>query len=145
LKKSPFANLLSKVHVPPYRESTKNITGALVPTIRMKQFNANLPQNLELLMEDNRLLSINGWLSPKGILYACRWRQHRHISLALDMANEAQMERSGYIKLTNMRWLVESKYCTVAITPEQIQTITNWYTLNELSIQSLSELTKHWI
>jgi hypothetical protein len=145
LKKSPFTNLLSKVHVSPYRDSIEPITSNLVPTTRMKQYNANLPQTLEVLVEDNRLFSINGWLSPHGVLYACRWRQHRNISLALDMASEAQMERAGYIKLTNMKWLVENRYCTGNITQKQIDTIANWFALNELSIQTFEKLKLNWI
>lgn len=142
--KSPFTNLLSKVHISQPRETLEPSKTDLYPTMRMKQFNGNLPQTLEVLVEDNRLLSINGWLSPEGTLYACRWRQHRYVTLALDMISEGEMERSGFIKLTNMKWLVEDRYCPSQITPKQIETITNWFLLNELDQLSFEKTQKNW-
>lgn len=144
MKKSPFTRLLSKVNIPPYRDDVITSSADLVPTMRMKNFNVNLPQTLDVLVQDNRLLATNGWLSKDGTLYACRWRQHKNITLALDMLNEAEMERSGYIKLTNMKWLVEDRYCDTNITPEQINTIKSWYELNDLPKSSFELLQKNW-
>jgi hypothetical protein len=110
----------------------------------MKKYEANIPQDFSVLIEDPHCLSINGWLASDGILYACRWRQHKSICKALDITTEAQMERAGYIKLTNMNWLLEDRYTPCKLTPEQITTIKRWYESNELSMDSYNHLKKHW-
>ena len=70
MKHSPFTNLLSKVHVTPYREAVVHINEGLSPTPTMKKYEGNLPQNYKLLDTENSILAINGWLTPTGILYA---------------------------------------------------------------------------
>jgi hypothetical protein len=116
---------------PQTRERLREAVTQLSATQRMKVYNGKLPQDFNLLTEDYNLLSTNGWLSPEGVLYACRWRQHLFICLAMNLQNEGDMERLGYIKLTNLKWLVGGRYLSQTPTRMQKETIKRWYEMNE--------------
>lgn len=79
---------------------------------------------------DHELLATHGWLSPDGILYACGWKQHDKLTLALGFKHEAEIEEAGFCKLTQVRWLVEPRYCGTGLTDRQWQTIERWYERN---------------
>lgn len=132
-----------------YTEINTNQESLVKPIIlrstqRMQRYETQLPTNGILLIEDNQLMAINGWLSPQGVLYACRWRQHKSIMKSLQIMTEKAMEEKGFVKLSNMKWFVAPKYLARKLTEEQKKTIESWYTLNELSKESYKKLVELW-
>mgnify|MGYP000433405104 CR=1 FL=1 len=140
MKSSPFQKILHSVSSVSHSMGQEHKIDKLLATPRMQRFNGQLPLNKKGLVRDDDLLSINGWLSPEGVLYACRWGCHKHVMHSFHFAHEAEMEKKGFVKLTGMVWLVESKYCETTLTDEQQYTIKKWFTLNQLDLKFYKKL-----
>lgn len=97
----------------------------------------------EIKFEDDRqLLAANGWLSPDGKLFSCPYRHHSYLTVNLGHNSEADLEQIGWIKLSQNRFLLNSRYAEIVITPEQQETIAAWHASNELSTEYFDEQAK---
>jgi hypothetical protein len=103
---------------------------ALLATEEMRGAKAWLEVIEKPPVPDNELLAIHGWLSPEGILYACGWERHNELTEALGYRHESDIEKAGYCKLTQLKWLVGPRYCERGLTNEQWETIEKWYERN---------------
>jgi hypothetical protein len=145
MKPSAFKSSLQHLYDKPISvEPSLALKKILKPTARMMQYEAKLPYDYSLLVQDIGLLSVNGWLSKEGIMYACKWRQHKNIMEALDLESEKQMEDEGFVKLTNMSWMVEGKYRACNLTKKQREVIKRWFEINELPDEFFCEVEKLW-
>lgn len=110
----------------------------LTPTQTMHDFQRLLPLGLDVV--DNRLLSINGYLSREGVLHACKFLCHQPLMLELGFKSEVELEQAGWIKLANMNWFTFGRFCAIKPTREQKQTIELWYRRNGLPISHFEQL-----
>lgn len=115
--------------------SDKNLKRPLpaTPTIAMKMFEQTLPGKCDPKgYLHNSYLSINGWMCPSGIIYPCKWRQHTECVITLGFKTESAIEQNGWIKLSQMKWMLEGRYGNVILTDEQRDTIQKWHKHNNL-------------
>lgn len=98
----------------------------------MSLFEANLPIEMTKQTSDS-LLAINGWLSPKGQLISCKWRQHSYCLNIIGYKTESECENDGWIKLSQMKWMISKRYKKIILTEEQKTTINQWHLINNLS------------
>lgn len=80
--------------------------------------------------EDKRLMASNGWLSPTGVLYACRWGSHGKVTHFFNAKVNIELHRKGFIRLSQMRFHLFSQN---KLNSEQIQTIKKWHAVNNLN------------
>lgn len=104
-----------------------------LPTMNMRNFEQLLPKQFSLEASRHSFLCINGWLNPDGRLVPCRWRQHSQAANILGFKNECDAEKSGWIKLTQMQWLLQGRFGEINETDEQIATIEKWHLSNQLN------------
>ena len=103
------------------------------PTKSMSLFEQEL-QGIDKQMDaKTQLKAINGWLSPDGQLFPCKWRQHSELGISLGFNGEAEMELKGWAKLTQMKWLIKGRYKKIELTDKQITTVNQWHDSNELN------------
>lgn len=86
------------------------------------------------IIEDERLLSVNGWLNPFGVLIGCAWQNHKITLRKFNLKTEKEAESVGYIKLSEMHWHIETRYEPVNPTIEQLKTIYRWHELNQIHL-----------
>lgn len=102
----------------------------LVPTEEMRRARLWLEKIEEPPLPDKELLSVHGWLSPEGELYACGWERHDELTKALGYRHESDIEEAGFCKLSRLTWLVQPRYCKSGLTESQWETIERWYDRN---------------
>lgn len=113
-------------------DTSEQMPNSPAPTVSMKLFESELkPYSIA---EDRALKSINGWLSPEGVLFGCRWREHSNAMKLLGFEHESEIETSGWIKLSQMRWMIIRRYADCNISEQQYDTIRHWHDSNFLSI-----------
>lgn len=129
-------NILSNVFRELYEEPKATAIACIQPaqpkaTHAMRAFDLAIDENQCLL--DRELLSVNGWLCPDGNLYACSWMQHSECLLKLGYKNEREAVQNGYIRLTEMKWKLETfEKERQSITGKQLSTIIEWHRKNSL-------------
>ena len=106
------------------------VASSLLPTDEMRRAKRWLEVIQNPPQPDQDLLAIHGWLSPKGVLYACAWEKHNELTAALGFRHESEIEQSGFCKLSQLKWLVEPRYCEHGVTAAQWETIERWYEKN---------------
>lgn len=143
-KKLHSSMLLTIQKRPPHINMALQPLIPLSPTHSMKRYEFELPEVITTLIHDRKLLSINGWLNPEGDLYSCRFRQHNGILRALNVISESELESKGFIKLTNMKWLVEARYLEKDITEAQKETIHQWFVSNNLDLDNFEDLKQNF-
>ncbi|BBL92220.1 MULTISPECIES: hypothetical protein [Vibrio] len=110
----------------------------LEPSKAMRLFDNALPLGMDVI--DNRLIAMNGFLCPDGILHACRYQCHQALMIEIGFQSEAQMEKRGWIKLSNMTWFVTGRHCAIEATTNQLKAIELWYRRNELDLEHFEEV-----
>jgi hypothetical protein len=74
------------------------------------------------LILDPDLKTENGWLSPDGFLYACRYIQHNNLQFALEQQKGiADLEQAGWVKLLTRTGESDHWYWDFSIEPTQAQ------------------------
>lgn len=103
-----------------------------VATKAMRSFDVSLKEGECRL--DSTLLAVNGWLNIQGDLYACGWLQHDKSVRALGFRNERDAAKAGYIRLSSLKWQIETRFSSpVLISEAQSNTIQMWHKQNNLS------------
>ncbi len=108
------------------------------PTKTMRLFDNALPIGMDVI--DNKLIAMNGFLCPAGIMHACRYQCHQALMLEMGFQSEAELEKSGWIKLSNMTWFITGRHCIINATQDQFKTIELWYRRNELDIDHFNSM-----
>lgn len=108
----------------------KSMRGTLTPTQRMRDAKGWLEVVENPPRADDQLLAIHGWLAPDGTLFACAWEKHNELATALGFSHESEIESAGYCKLSQLKWLVNPRYCARRLTRAQWKTIEEWYERN---------------
>ena len=112
-----------------------------IPTEIMRKYDCLLTDGECQL--DEEYLAVNGWLDPNGALYACAWQQHAKTLSVLGFDTERDAIERGFIKLSQMHWQLEQRYCPVNPTDHQLSTIHKWHYKNALSLSYFeSQLNK---
>lgn len=114
---------------------------ALLPTDEMRAAKVWLETIASPPTVDDDLLAIHGWLCPAGKLYACGWEKHNDLTRALGYAHESDIEKAGFCKLSQLRWLVQPRYCARPLTDAQWGTIERWYEKNGFPEEHFLRLT----
>jgi hypothetical protein len=127
--------------MPRLARSSAGPVNVLVPTDAMRRAKSSLAVNQGKPIEDRELLAMHGWLSPDGTLYACEFEKHGTLADALGYDHESKIERAGYVKLTQLKWLVEARYCGESLTAAQWETIERWYEKNDFPEEHFIRLT----
>lgn len=104
------------------------LTG-LIATERMRKNKGLLERDSDELIVDRELLACHGWLAPTGELYPCAFKGHDRLAVRLGSTHK-ELEEQGYIKLANLKWLVEARYRSKEVTDQQWRTIEAWYERN---------------
>jgi hypothetical protein len=104
--------------------------GALVPTEEMRKAKGWIEVIKKPPEPARELTVIHGWLSPEGVLFACAWEKHNELTKALGFSHESEIENAGYCKLSQLKWLVQKRYCANGLTEAQWATIEQWYARN---------------
>lgn len=130
--------IYEKVHRETYEERKYSREASVAPhtpkaTDEMRYWDAELIDGK--LIEDTKLLSINGWLNEHGDLLSCGWLQHDKTVKALGYRNERDAVKAGYIRLSMMTWQIEKQICgTAKVSDSQLKTIKKWHLRNELNL-----------
>lgn len=119
---------LSQLSIP--TSSADGTLPSLAATPGMRAAKARLEEETGELIVDDELLASHGWLSPEGQLYPCGFKRHDCLAGRLGFSHASAIEERGYIKLANLRWLVERRYRTNELTDAQWSTIEAWYEKN---------------
>ena len=104
------------------------LTG-LIATEEMREKKGVLERGTDELLVDRDLLACHGWLAPSGELYPCAYKGHDRLAARLGSTHK-EIEERGYIKLANLKWLVEARYRSKEVTDDQWKTIESWYERN---------------
>ena len=99
------------------------------PSLTMTAFDKGLQPGACFV--DDRLLSVNGWLAPSGVLYTCRWREHDLAISLFDAESRLELLEKQYVPLSQMRFNL--KYLKKDINSELIETIHKWHSVNNLN------------
>ena len=102
----------------------------LVATEEMRCASTGIGNQEGKVVADTELLAMHGWLAPDGSLYACALKTHTALAIKLGYRHESAIEKAGYVKLANLRWLVQPRYRERELTTEQWGAIESWYTRN---------------
>lgn len=103
---------------------------ALLLTDEMRCAKGRLEDESGELIVDDELLSSHGWLDPSGSLYPCGFKRHDHLASRLGFTHASEIERSGFVKLANLNWLIGGRWGTGELTEAQWETIERWYERN---------------
>lgn len=126
--------MLHDTQLPAVKECTSCVDVAPrkpFPTRAMQLYSNALKPNEPI--EDEVLLSTNGWLLPDGTLYSCRWQEHTKSVNTIGYDTEREAIMAGLIKLSNMGWQLGRQYTYISLTKEQKETIDTWHEKNGIS------------
>ena len=128
---STFYNTIDKIFTSAgYVLSSSQVPIPPTATKEMRQHEQDI--ELNQVVKQGALRSINGWLSPNGTLFSCRWQEHSNAVRYLGYRSEAEIESAGFIKLSQMVWMLTTRFVTIELTPEQLLTINQWHEINQL-------------
>ena len=91
---------------------------------------------------DERLLSVNGWLAPDGILYTCRWREHDLAISLFDVDSRFELLAKGYVPLSQMRFNL--KHLSNQVNLQVFETIQSWHKVNNLNSERFDRDHAKW-
>ena len=119
-----------------YKESIHELADKVVlppiPNPSMVAFEKGLQEGE--CFEDYRLMASNGWLSPSGVLYACRWGSHGKVTHFFNAKLNVELHRQGFIRLSQMRFHLYDITQSM-LNSEQIRTIQKWHAVNNLDTE----------
>ena len=119
---------------------TQRLSMNLLPTDEMREAKLWVEQILVPPTPVSDLLAMHGWLAPSGQLFACGWEKHNELTTVLGFKHESEIEQAGFCKLTQLRWLVEPRYCENGLQAAQWETIERWYERNKFPDEHFQRL-----
>ncbi|GAA5143559.1 hypothetical protein [Thalassotalea piscium] len=142
MKKKFYSTIAAQFTEPSeYFERQKLIPLPPEPTSTMCQYENMLSISNKAIKSDTTSMAMNGWLNTKGEIYPCKWREHSKVTRLLGYDTEAAMEKDGWIKLSQMKWLICGRYSKIELNKAQDNAIRQWHSNNKLDV-SYYEFTK---
>lgn len=115
------------------------------PSNAMIRFNHSIPiydgtEKQSDLIVDESLLSINGLLSPMGVMYPCQHGNHEKMTQCLGFQSKYELENAGYVMLSRCKWWIEPQFVSRPPTREQWKYIEAWWMSNGMDRKAFFDL-----